>query len=103
MGSTSGATGTYVNVAAANRGGTCTDASSNKPICGLAIDGGMGPYDSAWMSDNEGAGAFIKITFDDTYSIVGARIMQRLSKAGQNQRITLTFSDNSKQQVKRPA
>ena len=88
-----------MNVALATRGGKCSDASSNKPICGLAIDGSMAPFDSAWISNNEGVGAFIKLEFDGMYNILGVKLKQRLAKAGQIKEITLSFSDSSTQKV----
>ena len=82
-----------------SRAATCTDASSNKDICGLAIDGGLMPYNNAWMSANEGVGSFITIKFVGEYFLIGGKIMQRLSKTGQNQNLILTFSDGSIQEV----
>ena len=91
--------GSSANVAAASRGASCADASSNKDICGLAIDGGLMPYNNAWVSANEGVGSFITIKFDGKHNVIGAKFMQRLSKTGQNQKLTLTFSEGSTQKV----
>ena len=91
-------------MAATSRGGTCVQTSANKEICGHAIDGGLMPYNNAWMTNPTNAksvGSFIKIKFDGSYTLIGANFMQRLSKTGQNQKLTLAFSDGSTQQVGR--
>ena len=88
----------FTNVASSKYGGKCVDASSSKITCQWAIDGQFKPYDSDWTS-NGGQTEWLKIDFATTYTVIGARFMQRVCQCGQNRKLKLTFSDGSTQQV----
>ena len=64
----------------------------------MAVDGQLSPYDGEWASDG-GQGTWIKLGFSNSYTLVGARFMQRLAETGQNKKLKLEFSDGSSQEV----
>ena len=90
-----------VNVAAVSNGGTCIGASSTYKNykCDNAIDGGTTPMEHVWVTQNEGAGAWIKIGLDSEYTLRQARILQRYRADEQFKDIQMTFSDGTQQEV----
>ena len=87
------------NIASPSNGGSCKGASSRNTTCNMVTDGGLLAYDSSWMPDTSDANPWIDLQFDDTYTILGVRVMQNLDKKGQYKELQLTFSDGSTQQV----
>ncbi len=86
------------NVASSSHGATCTASSHYDAnfVCHRALDGNM---HTTWATRHTGVGSYIKIMFDQNYTIDRIRLMQRVSSLEKSKEIQLSFSDGTTQNV----
>ncbi len=88
---------TWQNIALSS---TCTASSTYDAVlgCEKAINGKM--VDHPYLSYGEGIGMWIKLTFDQSYSISYVRIMDVVNHNESNRLVKISFDNSFEKQVK---
>ena len=65
----------------------------------MVLDAKLTDWDSSWIPDSPPTDQYINVKLAEVYSLVGGRIMQRMSSTAQIKTVKLEFRDGISKEV----